>query len=426
MDREPSDETTRPVDPLQLFVDRHRRALPTTRGRKRFNAAEHVWLGGYGAAQALEELRAVGLELSDDLIKAIPRRDDKEVLDYGELVALSGDFYGSPDELFDEKPSLLPWLWESKDLSDLRQIFEEELRWIRTAPQDRTTSYPDFNIRMAWNTKGYLELALQNTDHFGWHNIRAYCRHHGTALDLARSARGQQDERFRRALYTNAFADHFLTDAFAAGHVRVPRAEIRTWAGSKGLDEKIAGVLSKILHDQDGHVDLRSLHGTAAETDRPPSDGLEVTDSTGSRWVTRCDGQLFLEADAAGSTAVKRPIAAVAASLKEVLLAWQKGDMPRMYEATRFVPRPAPGAKTLIDKFPAGMSEDELGRLWEAVGWYAKWLGGFKREHIEMLLAALPALMDEFRRHVAQDIAADPAFAAKVAPKYLQAFQKIA
>lgn len=32
-------------------------------------------------------------------------------------------------------------------------------------------------------------------------------------------------ETFRWALFTNAFADHFLTDAFAAGHVRVPRAE---------------------------------------------------------------------------------------------------------------------------------------------------------------------------------------------------------
>lgn len=114
------------------------------------------------------------------------------------------------------------------------------------------------------------------------------------------------NETFRRALYTNAFADHFLTDAFAAGHIRVPRAEIRNWAEARGLGDKIAGALSKLLHDQDGHIDLESLHGPVDENDGRPEDGLLVQDSTGTSWSTRCDGQLFLETNAAQSTAVER------------------------------------------------------------------------------------------------------------------------
>jgi hypothetical protein len=284
------------------------------------------------------------MELREDLLSSIRRRDQKEELQYGELVALSGDFYESPEHLFDERPSRVPWLWEDNDLSDLRQIFREELQWIEAAPGGRPSSYPDSNLRMAWNAKAYVELALKNTDHFGWHNISAYLRHHTEALRLAREARGQENETFRRALYTNAFADHFLTDAFAAGHIRVPRAEIRAWAEGRGLGEKIAGALSKVLHDQDGHVDLTSLHGTGDENGRPIQDGLLVQDSAGVTWNTRCDGQLFLNEGAAGSTVIERPVAAVAASVEEVLCAWKRGQLPTgIYDALRPLPhRPYP------------------------------------------------------------------------------------
>ncbi|MFN7131478.1 MAG: hypothetical protein ACK4N5_05305, partial [Myxococcales bacterium] len=266
-----------PQDPLALMA---RRRKEGARGRPfRFASGEHVFLGDAGAAEACRTLRQQGVAIADAHFEAVRRRHGEERFSYGELVALSGDFYRSPEELFEEKPAPLPWLWEDNDLSDLRKMFDEELKWIEARQSGRGAPvYPDFNVRMAWNAKAYVELALDNVDHFGWHNMVAYCRHHQRALELAASAAGRNDERWAQALVTNAFADHFLTDAFAAGHVRVPRAEIRAWARAQGLSDKLAGALSKLLHDQDGHV--RSVHATD-EGALAADEGLPVRNARG-------------------------------------------------------------------------------------------------------------------------------------------------
>jgi len=420
------------ADPFTVFLAYHRRALPPTRGVQRFNAGEHAWLAGHGAERARKEVkRKYGVDVKEKVFASIARRDGREVLQYGELVALSGDFYESPEALFDEKPSPLPWLWEANDLSDLRKLFEEELRWIEARRQGTggASSYPEENIRLAWNAKSYVELALRNTDHFGWHNLCAYCRHHAEAMRLAASTDGREDETFRRALYTNAFADHFLTDGFAAGHIRVPRAEIRTWAEERGLGEKAAGALSKLLHDQDGHVDLQSLHGVVDENQRPANDGLLVQDSTDATWRTRCDGQLFLDTAATQSPAIERAVAAVAASVSEFLLAWKRREIPvGVYAATQLVPFPHPDAPTLVQKFPADLSDAALDSLWRSVAWYAKipWLVDLKREHVRDLLTSLPQIMADFRAHVAAAVSADADIAARIAPSYIAAYRQIA
>lgn len=416
-------------DPLSAFLAVYERERPTRarRGARRFASGEHVWLGSHGAALAREELeRRHRITLREEVFGAIKRRNGVEEFDYGELVALSGDFYGSPEDLFDETPARLPWLWEDNDISDIRAMFGEELAWIEDRHRAHGSRYPDSNVRMAWNAKSYIELALRNVDHFGWHNVMAYLRHHTKALELALAARGRDNETFRRALVTNAFADHFLTDAFAAGHIRTPRAQIIAWAERVGLNEKIAGALSKLLHDQDGHVDLASLHG-AGEGDRADDDGLHVQDSLGQDWHTRCDGQLFLDAGAAGSTAVQRAVAAVCASLVELMRAWAADVTPRgVYEATRYVPFPHASEPPLVEKFSATVSDEALGRLWKGIGWYAKvpWLAGLERSHVRDLFVALPEIMGQFRDDVAT-AATDPDVLARIAPEYIAAFREI-
>lgn len=419
------------ADPFALFVDVHRRSLPAARADRRFNAGEHVWLGGRGAAQACRALAAAGAPDFSERFAAIPRAKGRDKLDYGELVALSGDFYETPSSLFDEKPSAVPWLWESNDLSDLRALFEGELRWIEERHKGAGgTQYPDYNVRLAWNAKAYVELALRNTDHFGWHNVQAYCRHHAEALKLALDARGKPDETFRRALYTNAFADHFLTDGFAAGHIRVPRAEIRGWAAEKGWGEKLAGALSKVLHDQDGHVDASSLHGVVDENARAANDGLHVRNARGASWYTRCDGQLFLDRGAVDSEAVKQAVDAVAASVGELLVAWTRRDLPRgVFAATELVAFPHPDEPALAAKFPADAPAAVLDALFESVQWYAKipWIGpGLGRDHLKALFAALPDLMARFRANVGADADRDAELTRRIAPEYVAAFREIA
>ena len=64
------------------------------------------------------------------IFSSIKRLRTNDRLSYGELVALSGDFYGSPVDLYEEKPAQLAWLWEDNDLEDLRRIFKSEIAWI--------------------------------------------------------------------------------------------------------------------------------------------------------------------------------------------------------------------------------------------------------------------------------------------------------
>jgi hypothetical protein len=418
------------ADPLTVFLANHRASLPSSRGTKRFNAGEHAWLASRGAERACEELlQQRGITVDAQLFEAIGRRDGREVLQYGELVALSGDFYDSADALFDEMPSALPWLWHANDLSELRTIFSKELKWIehRVEQEKCGSPYPNENIRLAWNAKSYVELALRNVDHFGWHNICAYSVYHAAAMELSAATGGRRNEDFRRALYTNAFADHFLTDGFAAGHIRVPRAEICSWAEARGLSDKVAGALSKLLHDQDGHVDVHSIHGDAVEEHRGAEDGLLVQDSDGNSWHTYCDGQLFLERSLQ-SPAVDHAVDAVADSVREFLLAWQRRELPRgNYAATRRVPFPHPQAPTLTQKFPADMRNEDFDRLWESVAWYAKvpWIAGLEREHIRDLFASLPQIMASFRANVAAQ-ATDPDLAARIEPRYIEAYLQIA
>ena len=415
-------------DPLSLFLEPRRKTPSGKRVPARpFESGEHIWLGSSGAELACRELRSAGKVFDRTLFLSIKRRRTDDRLSYGELVALSGDFYGSPSALYDEEPAALPWLWEDNDLSDLREVFAEELAWIEQRQKGRgVEAYPDNNLRMAWNAKTYIELALANTDHFGWHNVLAYVRHHEAALDLARRAQGREDDTWRRALFTNAFADHFLTDGFAAGHVRVPRAAIREWGEQRGYSDKLAGALSKLLHDQDGHVS--SLH-SAGEAGRDPADGLRVTNAAGASWFTYCDGQLFLSQGAALSPAVATPVRAVAESVKELLLAWREGTAPAgTFAATSHVPFPHPEAPTLIDKFSRAMPAAHFDRLVESVNWYSKvpWIGpGLSAEHIRALLDDLPDLMDAFRRRVVTDRAGNPTVVQRVAAGYLEGFGRI-
>ncbi|MHB8877120.1 MAG: hypothetical protein ACYC8T_25775 [Myxococcaceae bacterium] len=413
------------VDPLRLLSRGRPKAGPAR--RLRFGSGEHVWLGNAGAATACVELRRGGYQVDDETFLNVHRLYGGASHQYGELVALSGDFYDSPSELYEERPSAVPWRREANDHEELRKMFAVELGWIEDRQRGRgTEAYPDLNLRMAWSAKAYVELALRNVDHFGWHNQLAYCRYHGAALGMAVSAEGRADERWARALVYNAFADHFLTDGFAAGHIRVPRAEIRLWCEGQGLSDKLAGALSKVLHDQDGHVE--GFHG-AGEDNRKDTEGLPVCNSKGDAWRTFCDGQLFLFPGATSRPEVQRPVRAVAESVKELVAAWKKGVLPKgVFSATREVPFPDPRSPGLAEKFSAGMSPRRVEALVKSIAWYAKvpWLGpGLRAKHVQELFGALPELMKRFRANVKADLDRDPSLGRRLPSKYIEAFRAL-
>lgn len=403
-------------DALALF----RRAQKSMSG-ERFEAGEHQWLGREGLYLACEKF---GITRSPFM--RLQRREGDEVFSYGELVALSGDFYGSPRELFEEKPSPLPWLYEANDLSDLRKCFQTELAWIEDERRGLNVGYPNESIALVWNSKSMVELALNNDMHFGWHNIVAYCRHHAEALKLASQADQQNDKdpTWRRAIFYNAFADHFLTDAFAAGHVRVPRSQIRAWAKKNNWSENLAGGLSKVLHDQDGHVE--TVH-SSGEKDLA-EEGLRVQNSLGTEWHTRCDGQLFI-VKPASEPLIQEPTRAVAMSLIELFAARRTRLLPDgIYQALPHVPFPHSGATTLCDKFNPNMPFKQFDTLMTSLSWYVKvpWIGpGVDEDNVRALFFALPDLMKDFRQSIKTTYDNNPELQIRLPIDYVNAFKSI-
>jgi hypothetical protein len=133
------------------------------------------------------------------------------VLDYGVGIAM-GDLYETPEQMSKASP---------KELKELAALIKRE----QTGGQPVKTE----EWQQATNGR-YMALAEKNTKHFAPQNASLvkpsaggaaaapnhkseWEQHHAAALKA--SVSGDKDE----ALMTNAFADHFLTDAFAAGHL---------------------------------------------------------------------------------------------------------------------------------------------------------------------------------------------------------------
>jgi len=411
-------------EPFELL---HQQVEESKNKKGRFESGEHQWLGMRGAEAACK-----GDTAKFKMLCELPRLNDKRPITYGEIVALSGDFYGSAEELFQEKPARVSWWKGSNDLEELRKQFATELNWMADAKRHEKAGYPNNTLSFAWIAKSYLELAEDNVPHFGWHNIKRYCESHTTALEYASKAGAPtvDDENWLRAVFHNGFADHFLTDGFAAGHIRVPRQQIIEWAKGQNYSSKLAGLLSKVLHDQDGHV--KHMHASG-EKPLEASEGLLVKNSIPKEWRTRCDGQLFLVPKADNQELIAEPVAAVAASLGELFTAQiTKKVATGVFTALEHVPFPHPDEPPLAKKFE-DTSAERIEDLLESFDWYLQ-LSIIKpftdavlnAKNITALFKALPLLMDNFRKSVQADCDAHPELLERLPKPYVEAFKRIA
>jgi hypothetical protein len=380
-----------------------------------FNSGEHVILGDAGYRLACE---GQGRPCVTKLVRA----DGKQSFSYGELVAFSGDFYASPEALYREKVE--PFLkWNRNDVNDVKKRFQEEVEVIENFLHGHSDqAYPDFNLSYAWNYPDYLNLSLANEAHFGFYNMLAYVKYHAEALELALEAHelaagdaARSQELFVRALFHNAFADHFLTDGFASGHIRDPRIQILQWARAGGLSDRAAGTLAKVIHDRDGEIRVSGEHG------------LRVSNARGDRWLTRCDAQLFWK-NTMEHPSIHIPVQALAASLGEILDAYENGRaVDGFYAATEYVPFPAADERRLIELFPSTMPEAEYDRIMQQMAFYAriKAFSGVDKSVLKNLTASLPGIMQNFRHAVQHEILRDPNLSLRLPRDYLDAYQMI-
>lgn len=167
---------------------------------------------------------------------------------------------------------------------------------------------------------GYIVIALCNPDHFGKDAERAYSSVHDVALALAKdAAKTQNQAMLKDAYFTEAYAQHYLTDMFAADHLRPPRRVLHSdsfdgsWMPGDRCTQK--------QHDEDG------------------ANGLWVTNKEGQSWSSYGDKQL-----AQGRSAKNRQMvrSACQASVDEIWDTFRTGNKPEpeSFKALQRTPLP--------------------------------------------------------------------------------------
>lgn len=146
-------------------------------------------------------------------------------LTYGEMVGLAGDYFASMAEV--------------RELAGT-PAGQEQLRWARwwalhNGPEPAVSPEAKAAVR-----DRYYRLAANNLAHFqaGGNARNEYERGHILALSHAflAGAMPQEVGRWETAVTAEAFSNHFLTDMFAAGHIRTPRPDVKAWYTSNYPD----------------------------------------------------------------------------------------------------------------------------------------------------------------------------------------------
>ena len=309
---------------------------------------------------------------------ALPLPVGNRTLLYGQVVALGGDFYGVGAQAagpgrpalaaldpissaqFPEQAFSAAYLTlanaPSAELDAILKVMDEEQQAIDAAVaagRQPSAAYRKLgdSLSYKWNeiTGGgpasggvlsvlthpgrYINLATVNMDHFGADAVTAYLAGHGLAVKQAAQLQGQDPNsravqmKLLQCYGFNAFADHFLTDLFAGGHVRTPRRALwvtpQTIAGETGL-------LARAAHNEENE------------------DGLHVQNARGDQWIAYGDGK---ELDDVNRPNFAKAIAAVQASADEVYQAFVTGvgTAPSPPSALQYIPtldftaRPTPG-----------------------------------------------------------------------------------
>lgn len=289
----------------------------------RWSEGEHLELGIEGSLIACKSL---GIPIEKCPNQRIHRNDKKYTFQYGEVLT-SADYYNHPLEFIQDKKSSVAKI--------IKCAYKQKGYHARQVTSD--IDYPSCDGTGLMSIPGYLEVVSQNYHHFGWNNIAAYVDYHGQALEFAKrsfdfknSDPTQSKALFNNALIYNAYAGRYLTDAFASGHIRVPRTQIKEWARHTlpgALRSARGDLLSMFLHN----TESINLHTRKEE-------GLRVQNSHGDVWLTRGDGHLNLFANDQ-DLGLMLPRLAVAESFKELLVAAIYGELPEsLYQATLYVP----------------------------------------------------------------------------------------
>ncbi len=379
----------------------------------RWSGAEHVKLGEEGFNLACAEFDSPHSACTNSVIY---RKDRKVDLNYGKIVAL-GDFYKNPESAYMEQRIIKGLEKAFKCIDDQGKVHAQQ----ETHPD---VDYPDCTWVNIFSGTKYLKVLSTNINHFGWYNIIEYITIHEKALDLALVAhdlakdnRTEQAEYvLNKALFYNAFGDHYLTDAFSAGHVRVPRKQLKSWARKniRGMLRSYVGdSLGNILHDSDG----RDRAGNHI--------GLHVKNSMGQEWLTHCDNHLHSGVNDQDPV-IKIPVQAVSASVQEVFSAYKYGTKPEgVFQALNLVPFVNDRELHKKFKLTGNRTIDNriLQKLRNGLDWPLRMITSTKS--IEKMIHALSGIMTTMGEDIQKEIAKKEPWEKRMPEEYKKNYSNI-
>ncbi|QLY23869.1 hypothetical protein [Bdellovibrio sp. KM01] len=365
--------------------------------------SEHLSLGESGAFAACRQL---GISKTDCPVTDLPRGDKKISFRYGEIL-MSADFYNSPDEFYSDR---------RKGIKHVIKCTHDEIH----GDKPKTCN----NIATFFSMPKYLGVVTKNYNHFGWYNMKDYVKYHQQAIDKALKSYALKDSNpekslllYQQAMIANAYADHYLTDAFASGHVRVPRVQVVEWAKAnlEGFLKKNRGdLITMLLHDNES----KNLKTGVEEA-------FPVSNAYGDEWETRGDGHLQIDENPLDPVRL-HPEHAVRESVKEVLVAALYGVEPKgIFSATWMVPfsQDIP----FYQKFTA--AHQQMTEM-DFVNSFFRKQPLIKATHVARYdlgrcLKAMPDIFAEFRKAVRKDIQTTPELSRRLPARYLEAFSNV-
>jgi hypothetical protein len=292
----------------------------------RYESWEHAVLGDRGGGGHMIRLPC-GVELS-----------------YGEVMALAGDFYSSYETLMNAPRGEVLRLREILR----RQQGQAEANGRRPTEEESAQNEHDFQQatlgrdgRHGTEQMNYFELAEKNNAHFSQNNVEQWRKAHRRALRLAAA------HKLEEALSIEAFHAHYLTDAFAAGHLvsgEVGRAVATDFIAkhAANLEAILAHALAEDANIRDPSVATAIMLSIRSHLtslclkivhDALNRQGMMVSNKVGQRWPLYGDGHLSgaWEAQAIALEAVRR-------SREELEVAVETGQVPTLFAAERLVP----------------------------------------------------------------------------------------
>jgi hypothetical protein len=156
---------------------------------------------------------------------------------YGHMIAL-GDFYENFDQI---KSAPKEELQQLVDLIDRDKKHFQGVRGVKAISNDEWQKATEGRKWHPMRPPLYLDLAGKNEAHFAVANKKEWLKYHSEAVHQS------QKGNLTLAQETNAFGDHFLTDAFSAGHLFKKSRVVEEAKANLTDPKKFAGLVADCL-----------------------------------------------------------------------------------------------------------------------------------------------------------------------------------